>query len=384
MKLKTTPRPKPEPKLPLQAFRLRNFKAVRDSGEVHFTPLTVLIGKNGSGKSSLIEALETFQNVIQQGIDDAFIPWKGFESVWNKAVSHKPTEDQVGKISPSNPMEFEAVGLTDAIPFQGKIEINKDEKRDQIFITNQDFDTPLNPPKVEKSKEMAPEFHVRDLAWHRFVYKWQFISLEPSRMLEPKPQRRSLREIRLAKDGSNIAQYLQSIADTEPTALEGIVEALKAVLPYADDLRPAITSELERNVYLTLTEKGLKEPLGGWLLSQGTLRILALFAVLRHPKPPSVVFIEELENGLDFRTVQMLVEEIRQFVNGTGRQVVVTTHSPYLLDLVPLSQVVLVTRKAKGPSFWRPTESKELREWAEDYGPGSLFTMGRLQQKEGQ
>ena len=375
--MKIKPKPKPEAKLALETFRLRNFKAVRDSGEVQFTPLTVFIGNNGSGKSSLIEALETFQNVIQQGLDDAFIPWKGFESVWNKAVSHKPAEDQTGKISASNPMVFEVNGLTDTIPFQGKIEINKNQKRDQIFITNQDFDTPLNPPKKAKTQDTAPEFSVRDLAWHRLVYNWQFLNLEPSRMLEPKPQRRSVRQVRLSKDGSNIAQFLQSIADAEPSVLQGIAETLKGVLPYASDLRPSITSELERNVYLRLEELGIEEPLGSWLLSQGTLRIIALLAVLRHPKPPAVIFIEELENGLDPRTIHLIIEEIRSFLQ-SGGQVVATTHSPYLLDLLDLSQIVVVERNKSGaPTFHRPSKQK-LKGWTEKFAPGHLYTMGNL------
>ena len=69
MKLKIQPRP--ESRLPLETVRIRNFKAIRDSGVVTFTPLSVFIGNNGSGKSSLIEGLETFQNVIRQGLDDA-------------------------------------------------------------------------------------------------------------------------------------------------------------------------------------------------------------------------------------------------------------------------------------------------------------------------
>jgi len=40
-----------------------------------FTPLTVFIGNNGSGKSSIIEALETFQSVVLNGLDEAMIPW---------------------------------------------------------------------------------------------------------------------------------------------------------------------------------------------------------------------------------------------------------------------------------------------------------------------
>jgi len=62
-------------KLPLMTFRLQNFKAVQDSKTIKFTPLTVFIGNNGSGKSSIIEALETFQSVVLNGLDEAMIPW---------------------------------------------------------------------------------------------------------------------------------------------------------------------------------------------------------------------------------------------------------------------------------------------------------------------
>jgi AAA15 family ATPase/GTPase len=51
-------------RLPLASFRLHNFMAVRDSGTVRFSPLTVFIGNNGSGKSSLMEGLETFRDIV--------------------------------------------------------------------------------------------------------------------------------------------------------------------------------------------------------------------------------------------------------------------------------------------------------------------------------
>jgi AAA15 family ATPase/GTPase len=44
--------------LMLQSFRLKNFKAVRDSRAIRFTPLTVFIGNNGSGKSNIVEGLD--------------------------------------------------------------------------------------------------------------------------------------------------------------------------------------------------------------------------------------------------------------------------------------------------------------------------------------
>jgi hypothetical protein len=50
----------------LRSFRLKNFKAVRDRGVIRFTPLTVFIGNNGSGKSSIIEGLETSQTIVNK------------------------------------------------------------------------------------------------------------------------------------------------------------------------------------------------------------------------------------------------------------------------------------------------------------------------------
>ena len=160
---------------------------------------------------------------------------------------------------------------------------------------------------------------------------------------------------------------------------DGIVETLQYVLPYAGDLQPALTSELERMVYLQMTEGHFKVP--GWLLSTGTLRIVALLALLRHPKPPSLVVIEEIENGLDPRTIHLLVDEIRNAVESGRTQIILTTHSPYLLDLLDLSHIVLVSRVNGEPTFSRPEDEESLQEWTRNFGPGRLYTMDLLGRK---
>ena len=151
---------------------------------------------------------------------------------------------------------------------------------------------------------------------------------------------------------------------------------MQSVLPYAEDMQPVITSELERTVYLQLTERDFKVP--GWLLSSGTLRVLAFLALLRQPYPPPLIAIEEIENGLDPRTVHLLVEEIRVAVESGKTQLIVTTHSPYLLDLLPLSAIVLVDRVENEPRFTRPAYIDEVQQWAKNFAPGQLYTMNRL------
>jgi predicted ATPase len=158
-------------------------------------------------------------------------------------------------------------------------------------------------------------------------------------------------------------------------AFEGILEALRFVLPFASDIQPRITQEIERLVHLQMTEEDFKVP--GWLLSTGTLRILAILAALRHPTPPPLLVIEEVENGLDPRTMHLLVEEIRAAITAQTTQVILTTHSPYLLDLLDLSHLIVTERINGEPTFIRPNED-DLKEWAKSSSPGRLYTMGRL------
>lgn len=62
----------------------------------------------------------------------------------------------------------------------------------------------------------------------------------------------------------------------------------------------------------------------------------------------------------------------------------VTTHSPYLLDLLPLESLILVEREeGKPPTFDRPCAHEEVVAWADRFAPGRLYTMGTLRRRGG-
>ena len=147
-------------------------------------------------------------------------------------------------------------------------------------------------------------------------------------------------------------------------------------MTYAKDIQPEITQELERMVYMQMSEQDFKVP--GWLLSTGTLKVLALLAVLRNPNPSSLIVIEELENGLDPRSIHLAISEIRRFIENKKGQVMITSHSPYLLDLLKLEEIIVVEKTDGQPKFSRPADNEELTEWAKKFTPGKLYTMSRL------
>ncbi len=380
----------------LRSFRLKNFKAVRDSGVLRFTPLTVLIGNNGSGKSSIVEGLETFRAIVEEGLDKAMQQWRGVEHIWHKGVPHRLQEVRGVQPCYTNPISFDLRGRTEEGPFSATMQINMGPGGNEIFIQHQELNE-RNQPRLtrdatgtvsEKQRsKLFPHLPVPEglsILWRNlddFIAGWQFVSLIPQAMGAPIPQKRTGGPIRLAKDGSNIAEYLLSIRNINQRVFDGIVESLQYILPYARDLQPALTSELERTVYLQMTEGDFKVP--GWLLSTGTLRIVALLALLRHPTPPPLIVIEEVENGLDPRTIHLLVDEIRNAVESGRTQVILTTHSPYLLDLLDLSHIVLVDRVNGEPTFTRPADQESLQEWTKNFGPGRLYTMDLLRRKAG-
>lgn len=374
--------------LRLRSVRIRNFKAIVDSRSVGLGPLTVFIGHNGSGKSSLIEGLETYQAIVSDGLDVAMQRWLGIEHARHKGVEAK---ERAGK--PINPMVFDlTIGASTRRYTRIEMSVNNDPAANRMFISHEKSEHANGwyREKLLESTEGAYEpgrsiLGTGSGAGHRaianHVKAWQFLSLQPERMGYPVPQQRTGGRVRLARDGSNIADYLLDIQrldeQLKTNALEGIVRTMAYVLPYARDLQPSLTSELERKAYLQLTEGSFKVP--GWMLSTGTLRVLALLATLRHPQPPPLIVVEEIENGLDPRSIHLLVEEIRNAVLAGTTQVVLTTHSPYLLDLLKLDQLVLVARDENGePRFHRPGSSERLAEWAKEFAPGRLYTMGSL------
>jgi predicted ATPase len=374
----------------LNTVSVENFKAVRKSGTVKLTPLTVFIGNNGSGKSSLIEGLETYQETVMRGLDAAMGRWLGFEHAWNKRARHHRKHAGSEDETYENPMLCVLRGRVFHGAFSVRLEISADPGINGVRIEKEYIKLPRGrliqrdrrgntsihlAPDAERNEEFHPFESATPRDFTKIVESWQFLALDPGRMGMPARQIMAPGPCKLQRDGSNLGQYLWEIRERDLVAFEGILEALRFVLPFASDVQPRLTQEIERLVHLQMTEEDFKVP--GWLLSTGTLRILAILAALRHPNPPPLLVIEEVENGLDPRTIHMIVEEIRAAITAQTTQVILTTHSPYLLDLLDLSHIVVTERVHGEPTFVRPNE-EALKEWARSFSPGRLYTMGRL------
>lgn len=387
--------------LPLKSVRIRNFKAIHDSGTIELTPLTMFVGNNGAGKSSVIEALEFTRTLAMEGLDRALEDWYGLEHVWHKGVSHQP---KAGDVFAPNPLEVNMAGHTGKHSFSAQTQVSFQVgsgascvAREHLMLSRQfirrrqDMTKIVEAPakgrggKIVGKVELNESIMARD--GHLPLDGWSFLELTPRLMAVPKKRVPGRKAEQLSKTGHNLAEYLLEFYEADKPAFKDLLDVLRMVLPFARELSTRVVQDLiESRLFLQMKEHGSKGDfdLPSWVLSTGTLRILALLASLRHPtRPPSVLFVDELENGLDPRTIGLLVEEIRSAVESGSTQVIATTHSPYLMDQLALMHLVLVERKPdEPPTFTRPAEDKQVQEWNRQFAPGRLYAMGTLSNRE--
>lgn len=378
----------------LTSIRVRHFKAVEDSGTIKLGPLTAFVGYNGTGKSSIIEACEFFQNYALRGTEAALAPWFLCEHVLWQGVDRK--KDGHGLFY-QRPLEIKLGGKEGKTAWKAALEVGELAaplrgyearavlaKREYLRVGKNEQEY-----RVEDRERGRPRVGSQILDQERAVdfRKWLFLTLDPHAIGQPRRRPEGKGEEPLLKTGGNLADLLKGFLDRDADSFNAMIEALQHIVPYAANVRPDVTKDMvERRSLIQMTERfssGRNAVLPGWVLSGGTLRLLALLAALRNPDGPSVLFIEELENGLDPRAVGFLVEEIRSAVYAGDRQVILTTHSPYLLDKLALEHIVTVERPDGGPPvFRRPVVEEELRQWATKFAPGSLYSMGMLRSKE--
>jgi predicted ATPase len=370
------------PALRLQSIAVENFKSLQKSGSIRLKQLTAIIGSNGSGKSSLLEAVETYRKIVLGGLDAALEDWNGFEHIRHKAVQHAMTGAAAADPSRQyKPMRFTLAFKREKLPLRLEMAVNSRDQGNLVYIQDErvalDKDVRSRQPTFPEGRSLlALDQSIAHVA--EALRNISFLRLNPVQIGALQPTRRSGGRIRLAADGANVAEYLIDLRKRSAAAYEEIMLAMRYVLPYANEVQPQMldTGVIQRG-YLQLLEKHYEIP--GWLMSTGSLRALPLIAILLDPDPPPVIFIEEIENGLDPRTIGLVVDLLKAATSSGRTQIITTTHSPYLLDQLDLDDVLLCERKDKGPAFSWPADREELANWRQRFMPGRLYTMNVLQ-----
>lgn len=175
-------------------------------------------------------------------------------------------------------------------------------------------------------------------------------------------------------DGSNLPWVVEQLAKKQHQRFKEWIQHVQTALPDLRAIRTVERSE-DRHRYLVLEyENGLRVP--SWLVSDGTLRLLALTLLAYLPDTDGIFLIEEPENGIHPRAVETVFQSLSSVYNA---QVLVATHSPVVLSIAKLDQVLCFAKSAEGATdIVRGPEHPQLRQWKGDTDLGTLFASGVL------
>jgi predicted ATPase len=184
----------------------------------------------------------------------------------------------------------------------------------------------------------------------------------------------------LEANAANLAAFLQWLRDTWPDTFAQYVEDLRFVAPSVQGLNfVAVGGPASSAVAVRLKERGLHGETEMSEASFGTIRAMALLAMLHDPHPPRITCVEEIDHGLHPNALDRLVERMRDASLKT--QLLVATHSPALANrLLPEELIVCERDVDSGASRMPAISAAEMRRMtaASNLGLGELWFSGAL------
>ena len=382
----------------IQSIQLKNFLSFGSQSEaIPLLPINIIIGANGSGKSNFLEAFELLRRTPGEQLVDAFRHGGGVaEWLWKGSGEKNVKASIEAVVSPKtnargrNPLRygfsfiasnhrFEIVGekIEDHAnnkpcayyKFGNGCPVLNARKGGEMKLRRDDINPERSILAQRRDPDRYPEldYLARSFGDIKLFREWTFGQHTVLR----RPQRPDLPSHFLLPDASNLAHVLNAFQRT-PTAKQRLLDALKDFYGQAEGYEAILEGGsfqlyLNEGAYLTPSSR----------LSDGTLRYLALLAILCHPKPPPVVCIEEPELGLHPDVLPDLAELLKEASKHT--QLIVTTHSDILVGAFSdQPEAVLVTEKSDTGTTLTRLCADELKLWLEHYSLGQLWNKGEI------
>lgn len=343
----------------LSKFKVQHYKSLFDT-EIELEPLTVFIGPNGSGKSNICEALALASNFLhrlifpfpntsvisyfdqslasisrnEQHIVSKF--WQG-KLDW---IRFKASTFLNGEYLDDNFSKNSLNLLIDLNYYQQRINIeyNNDtitiDKIDQIIQTNNDKLLSF----IKKSK-------YNDSSLLSSLTKIVVYDFAPTDL-----SNKGTSISNLDKTGQGIANTLVDILHNNRKKFDELEERFTRLIPNIQ--RITLPRGENKTFLLELVDKYSEHNIPATDVSDGTLRILGFLTALYQKETPSIICFEELENGVHPWLLHKMMELLKtvstEGINDKPVQVLITTHSPLLLNYVEPYQVRAVELDGEG------------------------------------
>jgi predicted ATPase len=401
----------------IKRLRVQGYKSLSDV-EINFDNLTVIFGPNAVGKSNLFDALSLLSRIVSSRTLTAAIeghrgdPLEAFDCS-RDGLEGLLRKDRVSFImevdvalSPANlervkqRIQAYRAGISDSdteptpmrrwikerflrykikvemIPKTGILRVQDEsllalrmtdgklfpDERRKHFLERVDnrlrlrMEGQARPTDYELgldysiiSQSLYPPHYPHITAFREEVSSWCFYYFEPRLMREENP----LKEVLTLKpSGGDLAAFYHTLNYKNPKQYDNIKRILSNLVPTITEL--AVEPTEEGKIKLKIKEGVF---FSAKVISEGTLRILGLLAILSSISPTTIVGFEEPENGVHPRRLKLIGDLLRNAAE--QKQIIVNTHSPILANY--LTDAYLVScKKRNGSTIFEPITTKPL------------------------
>jgi predicted ATPase len=175
-------------------------------------------------------------------------------------------------------------------------------------------------------------------------------------------------------DGSNLPLVVKHLSENDTARFESWIEHVRTAIEGVRNIRTVERDE-DRNSYLVIEySNGLTAP--SWVVSDGTLRLLALTLLAYIPTTHGIYLLEEPENGIHPKAVETVFQSISSIYDS---QVLCASHSPVILSLARKSELLCFAKDEEGATdIVSGDDHPRLQDWREGMDLGSVFAAGVL------
>lgn len=378
----------------IESLRVKNYRALRNIELKQLKPLSVFLGANGSGKSTIFDVFAFLAECFTDGLRRAWDKRGRFKELRSRG-SDGPIEFELKyREGPRTPIITYHLSISEdaAGPFvntewlrwrpnsRGKYvrfldfhhgigSIIPGEKPNE---TGEPIDEQLDEPSMIAVSTFGQSAHYpRVTAFRRFITDWHlsYLSIEAVRGVpETGPQEQ------LSKTGDNLPNVIQYLQERYPERLGKILSVLSDRVPRLEKVE---TERLgDGRLLLQIKDAPFEQPILAKFISDGTLKLLSYLTLFHDPQPPQLIGIEEPENYLHPRLLIGFVEDCIKACMGS--QFIITTHSPRFVNEFKAEEVWVLYRDEEGFTVCkRASEMLGIKEFMESEAKlGELWMEG--------
>jgi predicted ATPase len=371
----------------IREVHIRNYRSI-ERAVVPLTGFTVLVGPNGAGKTNFVDALAFVQECLSSSVEAALRSRGGILRI--KTGNLPPWGNGAGfrllvELTPDTVADY---AFEIVLRREGNIEVLEErciisvdgKEKVRFEVRAGQFDTPIPGLRASIEPNRLALYAASAVEEFRPLYDFltgiRVYAIQPEALREPRDPSSGLS---LEREGGNAAAVLRHVAEHHADRYERLIALLTTVVPGIQHVEGATIGGMQ---FLLFGENrgSAEEPLTLFPsnMSDGTLRMLGLLLAVYQSTTPTVLMIEEPEATIHPAAVDVVMSVMLDAAKRS--QVIVTTHSPDVLDYgsLPDGAIRVVAKTGQGTAIAPVANSS--REAIRDhlYSPGELLRSDEL------